>query len=197
MQLRQPQLPRQPPRNGIGEIHLQRSSLVSTILKKAIHTPIVVLRSPPATGKTSLLDLIQVTIEQRNDENTKLVRLSIRGGLNDDAKLVECLFTEILGRRFYGEHCHQSLNENTLTLFNSLITNDTWILLDDVQLAYPNENFWNVVMKDFVEAAARHNVNNLHVVIACTYELASSHHGSYRPTTVVDNLRLTKKEAEQ
>ena len=177
-------LPRSPPRNGIGEVQLQRNSLVGTILENA--NPIVVVRSPPATGKTSLLDLIQSNIDQR--ENSKLVRLTLRGGLTDE-KLIECLFIEIFG--YYEER--QSINALT---FSSL-TADTWILLDDAQLAFQNKNFWKVVVKD-LEAAGR-KVNNLHVVIAGTYDLASQgsppyHFSEYRP--MVD-FQLTKEEAEQ
>lgn len=148
--------------------------------------PIVVVRSPPATGKTSLLDSMQETIKAR--ENSHLVRLALWEGLTDQ-QLMECSFCA-----FFGEcDARKSIDADA---FSSLTT-DTWVLIDDAQLAHQNKNFWKVVMKD-LEAAGR-KVKNAHVVVAGMFELASQgstphHFSECRPGV---DFQLTKEEAEQ
>jgi len=73
-----PRLPPSPPRNGIANavFVLAREHLVSDIIDG--DRPIVVIRSAPATGKTSLLDLTEKALLQRDD--TKVVRFPIIRG---------------------------------------------------------------------------------------------------------------------
>ena len=55
-------LPPCPPRNGIrlADVQLDRTEVVNNIRERA--NPIVIIRSPPATGKTSLLDLTETAL---------------------------------------------------------------------------------------------------------------------------------------
>jgi len=166
--------PHSPPRNGIwrAAVKLDRSRFVSFITSNA--NPIVIIRSPPATGKTSLLDLTEAFLKR--SPNTKIVRFPVSGN-NDN--LLSRLELEVS-------------HKLTPQVLNAL-DRHTWILIDDAQLAFENEAFWKVVIKDIETANSTH----IHVVIAATYDLMSQ--GStpcvFTNYAHVGDLRLTATEA--
>jgi len=76
-------------------------------------------------------------------------------GVEDD-RLIETL------ERSLGVRCDDIKSLTSLT-------SDTWLLIDDAQLAFKAKIFWKVVVKDF-EALG---FDRIHVVIAATYDLVS------------------------
>ena len=173
---RLPRLPASPPRDGItcaGTV-LERQDLVSSIIETA--TPIAILHSSPATGKTSLLDLICDVLSQK--ENTTVVRLPL---LSTDSEVLINALQEELGVNV----------RNVETL-----PGDTWILLDDAQLAFDATLFWVAIVKYL---GSRHLSKRIHIVIAATYDLANQ--GS-TPYAFVEHphiydLKLSTVEAEK
>lgn len=168
--------PPYPPRNGISRaaVRLPRQVLIEKIVDEK--RPILIIQSPPATGKTSLLDLTQEALGYSPDR--QVVRFSISGYDNDG----------LLGR------LADKLGVGSLPDgFEQLSKQETWILIDDAQLAFQTECFWKVLIKD-VETSQRH----IHVVVAATFDLMSQgltplHFAEYHH---VQDLRLSAQEAE-
>lgn len=94
------------------------SELVSHIWKGA--NPIVILRSPPATGKTSLLDLTETALTANN--NNRVVRLNLIE--DDDKNLLKLL------ERQLGVH-DDRVDSLIIKSYHRL-----WLLMDDAQLAF-------------------------------------------------------------
>ncbi len=117
-----PRLPDSPPRNGIyrAGFLLLREELVSKIIERA--KPIMIIHSAPATGKTSLLDLTQKFLEQ--EDNTSVLRFNT---FTADAVV---LITALKGLLGVPLHEIESISRNT------------WILIDDAQLAFTAAAFW-------------------------------------------------------
>jgi hypothetical protein len=169
-----PRLPPSPPRDGIGmaPFTLLRDALVSRILVLAKRT--VILRSPPATGKTSLIDLTEKRLLETTE--AKVIRINI-GEFVDDQGLINTL------REALGVNC-----DNIGTL-----SGDTWILIDDAQLAFNAERFWKIIVKDFTR------IDSVNVVIATTYDLLSQGTTPYSfgEQKHISGLLLTPEEAEE
>ena len=169
-----PELPPSPPRNGIerAEFVLARENLVSTIIARA--RPIAIIRSPPATGKTSMLDLVEKSLKQR--DNTRIVRVAVH---------YECENLQALERDLGVRLSCRAEVRN--------LVGDTWILIDDAQLAFKDEIFWKVIIKDLESMNC-----GIRVIIAATYDLASQgstpYHFSEYPHFC--DLSLTPQEAE-
>lgn len=74
------------------------------------------------------------------------------------------------------------------------LPSDTWILIDDAQLAFKAADFWKVVMKDLEVSRSK----RIHVVIAATYDLASQGTTPYMFSEYphLFDLRLTSEESE-
>eukprot|EP00529_Nitzschia_sp_RCC80_P012126 CAMPEP_0113462804 /NCGR_PEP_ID=MMETSP0014_2-20120614/12302_1 /TAXON_ID=2857 /ORGANISM="Nitzschia sp." /LENGTH=566 /DNA_ID=CAMNT_0000354721 /DNA_START=90 /DNA_END=1790 /DNA_ORIENTATION=+ /assembly_acc=CAM_ASM_000159 len=168
-------LPASPPRNGIfsAEFVLAREDLVSRIMARA--RKIAIIRSPPATGKTSLLDLIEKSLRER--DNTSVVRVRCRGDHG--------LLQELEGH--LGVTLSVGADVDTLH-------GETWILIDDAQLNFDDEKLWKVVIKDLENMES----NRIRIIIAATYDLASQgttpYHFAEYPH--FSNLILTTQEAE-
>ena len=175
-------LPPSPPRNGVrlANVQLDRIELVNKIRKRA--NPIIIIRSPPATGKTSLLDLTEMALTSNTSGfKNRVTRLDLNG--RDDQNPMT-LLEKKLGASL------------TIEEIRSLITDDhhLWILIDDAQLAFKAESFWKVVMKDFEVVGSR----NIHVVIAATYDLSSQGTTPYSfgEYPHILDLKLLRQEAE-
>ena len=134
----------------IRKNHLPRSDVVQQIYATAKSQQYVVIGASAATGKTSLLQLVEKELEQ---EGANVIRLSIldRG-------------TGVLFEQLEGEGIGN--NKKLRELKN------TWLLLDDAQNAYANEYapFWQFVVKTISSAGVD---DNLFVVIAATYDLST------------------------
>lgn len=171
-----PQLPPPPPRNGIlrAQIQLARQALVLQVILKA--NPVAIVRSPPGTGKTSLLDLTGKALNQM--DNTRVVRFPISQGDGLKARL----------ERLVGV---------TLPDEVQFLPGKTWILVDDAQLAHSNEHFWKLILKDLEVSGCK----RFHIVIAAAYDLRSQGTTPYifdeYPHTGILDLKLTLEEAEE
>jgi len=174
--------PPSPPRNGVNNavVKIPRQELV----KKILSNRIVVIRSPPATGKTSLLDLTEAALERSERPNVKVVRLDIVAGMPEKTTTQGLL-----------AHLGDELRVGCLPNgFRKLPEDqDTWILIDDAQLAFGAEGFWQVVIKYLENLPQR----SLHVVVAATYDLKS--HGTtpvvFEDYPHLQDLRLSAGEA--
>ena len=132
--------------------HLKRTNVVNRIISTARERQHVVVGSSPATGKTSLLQLVEQIVER--DEAT-VIRFSPRHrGLGT-------LFS-ILAEEGFPASGTSKLKQ----------LRNTWLMLDDAQSAYGEEYFpfWEYVVKDVQAADVS---NNVFVVIGATYDLAT------------------------
>jgi hypothetical protein len=120
-----------------------------------------------------LLDLTQYSLEKR--KGTKVVRIPISSG---DGMLQR--LERLVGVRVPDEL--ESLSE------------DTWILIDDAQLAFEAKAFWKVAIKD-VEASRSRRIQ---VVVAATCDLASAGTTPYIFSEYrhLYGLKLTGEESE-
>lgn len=174
--VRSTEKPLSPPRNGIrtAAVKLAREPLVRRIIESR---KIMIIRSPPATGKTSLLDLTKEALTARSG-NVKIVRFPMIEGQSSTDGLLRTL---------------KDLLEVGLDLPYGFeeINRETWILIDDAQLAFQAVGFWQVVIKSL------ENFPNLHVVIAATHDF---HHIGTTPIIFAEyphlqDLRLSLEEA--
>lgn len=142
------------PVDGIAasKVRLPRAELVDWVVGKAREGRYVIVRSPPGTGKTSLLRLVQDCV---TEESGLVYRIS--GIAQSNSKeLFEDLEAEL------GEPRRNLLKQTT---------DDIWIFVDDAQLSFSPEydSFWNFLMKRLADVEN----SNVKVVIAATYDLAS------------------------
>jgi hypothetical protein len=181
--LQQPAPPKSPSLKNDGistdKLHLPRVKVVQSIYDAALLRQHVVVSSPAATGKTSLLQLLhnKLEIEERN---VTVLRINM-----NDKDTVDDLFVQLARKGIY----------NDLEKLKALEI-QTWLLLDDAQNCYhPDfEPFWKFVVKALSTADVERNV---FVVIAATYNLST-------PTSPVsfDGLKrirpdVTEKEARR
>ena len=135
----------------INREHLERSELVGRVIQETREgKQHVVVGSPPATGKTSLLQLIEK--EYRNAYNaTRVIKLTINESMKP-----QFLFDHLDGKGI-------SQDADKLAQLG-----DTLLLIDDAQNAYSTEfnGLWQFVVKHVGSAEKR---GKLFVVIATTY----------------------------
>ncbi|CAB9501593.1 expressed unknown protein [Seminavis robusta] len=169
-----PRFPPSPPRDGItnAPFTLFRHEFVTRVLDFAKKT--VILRSPPATGKTSLIDLTEKKLRETTE--ARVIRINV-GECVDDQGLIDMLVEEL------GVRCNK---------IGSLL-GDTWVLIDDAQLAFDAQRFWKIVVKDFSR------IDSVNVVIAATYDLQSQGTTPYSfgEQTHISDLLLSPEEAEE
>ena len=136
----------------LGKQHLSRSDTLQRIYEAAKGNQYVVLGSPPATGKTSLLQLLQQSL--KTEKGANVIRFPVRSKPADVLvqKLAEKGITD-------DEEAMQKLQ-------------NTWLLIDDAQNAYDPaySGFWEMIVKDGSVFCAK----GLFVVIAATYDLNTS-----------------------
>lgn len=159
---------------SIHKKHLPRAEIVKEIYNTAKEQQFVVIGSPAATGKTSLLQLLGKALKEEKGANVLKINVSDVGL---DAML----------QRFHEKGIVDD-EEKLQQLRN------TWLLLDDAQNAYATRYapLWQLVIKTISKADVD---NNLFVVIAATYDLST-------PESPVDfaaiahiNPKVSKPEA--
>ena len=157
----------------LGKQHLSRCDTLQRIYEAAKENQYVVLGSPPATGKTSLLQLLQKSLSEKG---ANVIRFPIRSEADALVK---------------------NLAENGITANEEVMQKlkNTWLLIDDAQNAYDlaYNKFWEIIVKDGSAFCAK----GLFVVIAATYDLNTAPSPvSFGSMTHVDpNLSLTEAEA--
>jgi hypothetical protein len=135
----------------LERLHLPREQKMEEILRTARQRQHVVIGSPPATGKTSLLQLIR---HKLRSQGANVIRMSLRDvGVDSLSKQLE--------------------NKGIVNDYDELEKiRNTWLLLDDAQSVYDSKYFplWQFLVKDIASADVG---NNLFVIIAATHDLGT------------------------
>jgi hypothetical protein len=168
--------------------HLRRENLVVQVLEHAQRCGFVVIRSPPATGKTSLAQLIGVELEKSQEA---VCYLPMRPSVSEGA---EWLFLQL--RASSGIN----LNSKEETIVNLAKVNRTWVLLDDAQNAYDEKYwpFWEALVKD-LNSRLGDVASKIRCIIVATYDLStpkSPVQFSSIPHIPANGHRLTISDAE-
>ena len=141
--------------------HLERKDIVQNVIEVASASQYVVIGSPPATGKTSLMQLVGVALETAGQ---KVCYFAVRPG--DEG--VKWLFDKLV------------LSAG-IDLRNGIWTSAAlrdfprvWILIDDAQNAYDKQfwSFWEALVKD-LRSTLGGAADKLRCVIAATYDLST------------------------
>ena len=130
--------------------HLPRASVVQQIYDTAKERQHVVIGSSAATGKTSLLQLLEKRLDE--EQGATVVRIS-------------------MNRMYTNESFMGRLAEEGIALSKLKKVKNTWLLLDDAQNAYSRDfdPVWQFVIKEIGGAGVD---DELFVVIAATYDLS-------------------------
>jgi len=161
---------------------INRESLVQSVIDTAKLDHFVVIGSPPATGKTSLMQLIQADLEKQGE---KVFFLPLRQSRGD----VDWLFSRLV------DGVGVNLRDRELTEKALGNLEQVWILIDDAQNGYDKVYwpFWEALVKDL------HTVNKkLRCVVAATYDLVSI--GSpvvFKHLPHISSLALSTTEADE
>ena len=112
----------------------------------------------------------------RERTEARVIRINV-GECLDDQGLIDMLVEEL------GVRCNK---------IGSLL-GDTWILIDDAQLAFDAQRFRKIVVKDFTR------IDSVNVVIAATYDLKCQGPTPYScgEHTHISDLLLSPEEAEE
>jgi hypothetical protein len=164
----------------IDRPHLPRTEAVSEIIDLAKREQFVVLSSPPATGKTALLQLVQHTLYHNEGATVKLLPLTAYSTVEDIKTELD-----LLGISPWADPT-ETIDENT------------WILLDDAQNWYSRDYwpFWQFLIQNlplesfgrcFVVVATTHDLFDL----ASPVKFASLPHFSKR------RLSISEHEADE
>jgi hypothetical protein len=134
--------------------HLPREAAVEELYNTAKLRQHVVLGSSAATGKTSLLQLLEKKLER--EEGTTVLKINLNRGFT------ATYFLERLAKE-------AGIEQSTLKKVKN-----TWILFDDAQNAYDKEYdaLWHFVVKEI--GGVDETEGNLFVVIAATYDLRTA-----------------------
>ena len=133
--------------------HLSRTDIVNEIISTARSKQHVVVRAPPATGKTALLQLVRESLLKGG---AKVIDVDVR---NDG---VDKLYNDGMMLRQEGIVTQKSrLRE----------LKNTWLLLDDSQNAYSTQYhpFWQLIIKTIQGLG---DECDLRVIISATYDLS-------------------------
>ena len=138
--------------------HLGREKVVQEIFETALEKQFVVLGSPAATGKTSLLQLLEQALKVRAKEKQQECRV-IR------------FHTVDIGADALIRQLEKKGISNDVEVLRQ--HKNTWLLIDDAQNVYASKYapFWHIVVKGIISAGVLGQ--NLFVVIATTYNLAT------------------------
>eukprot|EP00523_Entomoneis_sp_CCMP467_P012077 CAMPEP_0168717728 /NCGR_PEP_ID=MMETSP0724-20121128/149_1 /TAXON_ID=265536 /ORGANISM="Amphiprora sp., Strain CCMP467" /LENGTH=468 /DNA_ID=CAMNT_0008764213 /DNA_START=9 /DNA_END=1415 /DNA_ORIENTATION=+ len=132
--------------------HLRRDAVVNSIIAAARSRQFVVVGAPPATGKTSLLQLVENNLRQKHGATVHRLHLKDTG----ETHLLERLK-------------NKGIEEDRLDDLENC-----WLILDDAQNVYDDEkysNFWQFIVK----AIGSSNVDDkLFVIIAATYDYGTT-----------------------
>ncbi|CAB9523448.1 expressed unknown protein [Seminavis robusta] len=152
-----------PPRSGVkrAPVRVLRLNVVDETIQLATSKSVCIIWSPPATGKTSLLDLLEDTLETGGVNSVKrLIMIEEAEATKNTEGLLKWLREELgVTKDLPGGYSELNPNKNT------------WILIDDAQLVYGEacRGFWLAVVKHLENSPVR----NVYVAIAATYDLNS------------------------
>jgi hypothetical protein len=129
--------------------YLKRKDTVAEIIRLTRERKHVVLGSPPATGKTALLQFVKK--ELRNDERIKVVHRCLTTLVKVERVVAQL---EKLGIKNDDDSCTDE-SANAADTYR-----ETWILLDDAQNWYAEEywSFWQRIVKQLPAFAARRSM---------------------------------------
>jgi hypothetical protein len=156
--------------------HLPRSEVVEEIYKAARSNQHVVIGSSAATGKTSLLQLLEKRLMEE-EEGASVIRINMNSTDTADSLLQQLAEEGI---------CKEVKKLRRVK--------NTWLLLDDAQNAYDRkfDPFWHFVVKGIAGAEVDENV---FVIIAATYDLSTPESpADFRGLEHIDP-NVTKEEA--
>lgn len=161
--------------------------MVDEIIKQATSKSVCIMRSPPATGKTSLLDLLEDTLETGDVNSVKrLIMVEEAEATKNTVGPLKWLREE-LGVTKDLPGGHSELNPNT----------NAWTLIDDAQLVFGEacRGFWQAAVKHLENSP----VKSVCVVIATTHDLNSqgSTHVIFRDCPHVKDVVFTMQESEE
>ena len=122
--------------------HLPRSQVIQAIYDTALEKQHVVLGSSAATGKTSLLQLLEKRLMEEEEEGASAIRINMNSTDTADSLLQQLAEEGI---------CKEVKKLRSLE--------KTWLLLDDAQNAYDRkfDPFWHFVVKEIAGACVEDN----------------------------------------
>eukprot|EP01088_Endostelium_zonatum_P019768 TRINITY_DN69_c0_g1_i16.p1 TRINITY_DN69_c0_g1~~TRINITY_DN69_c0_g1_i16.p1 ORF type:complete len:670 (+),score=70.36 TRINITY_DN69_c0_g1_i16:792-2801(+) len=153
-----------------------RKNTCSSVLNVLLESKLVVFKSPPYTGKSSLLTLLKLYIEGNPPELLKAFSIGKNAMRTDDpvAKVVRKTFlgltsSDLANENNFKKHWQETTGESWMDWFNC--TQPTFILMDETQVIYDIVSdtqkmmhpFWSTI-KDKTA-----NNNNLHVLCFTSY----------------------------
>jgi hypothetical protein len=165
--------------DGISITHnrwyLPRSDVVQAIYSTCKMKQYAVIGSPPATGKTSLLQLLEKGLE---DKESNVIRLYI---------------TDVGPEELMAKLARQGVVDDERLLRE---LKPTWVLLDGAQNAYAQKNipFWQFVVKGI----SSYDLDNLFFVIAASYDLSTPNSPvDFGAMAHINNLNVSEAEARE
>jgi len=164
---------------SMSKNHLPRSDVVQEIFSTATKQQYVVIGSAPATGKTSLLQLLKKGVEEKGHT---VIRLNITDVGPDELTAELARDGIVKNERKLKEFCQNS--------------SAVWLLLDDAQNAYAEKyaRFWQFVVKGI----SSYDIDNLFVVIAATYDLSTPDSPvDFRAIEHINNVNISENEARE
>ena len=168
--------------------HLRRKDAVVDIVKLTRERKHIVLGSPPAMGKTSLLQLVKKELLQQDDKIKVLHRC-----LTNLVK-VERVVAK-LGKLGIKDDEDSSSDEDGkgASAETPYTYRETWILLDDAQNWYAEEywSFWQHIVKHLPIVCSK----AFYVIIAATYDLST--HSSPVQFATLEHYRQTAIQEEE
>ena len=141
--------------NGVfpGQRRLSRKNVLNQLNKKLVieNKKFVIMASPPATGKTSILQMFS---EIPRISSPLIIYIRLR----QDIELFELLRQNGIDLKNY-------------TLTFEPVETQCYLLLDDAQLAYDKKDFWETLIKDIKALTL---LKHIKVVISATHLLGGS-----------------------
>jgi len=149
--------------DGLGDLEkrdfLPRASLVQKVLERTRETGLLIISSPPGTGKTSLLTLLKAKLKESKDIVTGIV-LRPSNPQKEDFNLFDFVKNKT-GVSYEQESLADGLKSKS----------EIWILFDDAQRLYNQkfDAFWEDIVKN--RGNERFGKTKIRVVVAATYYL--------------------------
>lgn len=149
------------------ESNISRKDLVKEATDLARHNLFLVVSSPPGTGKTSLLQLVQNGLREENEASApgKIVGFDVRpSDVNGDLNLFD----------YVDKKTGVSFENKTLAT-NLKGCSEVWLLFDDAQRLYGDEfqSFWEDVVKQKSKEPFGKKTKVI-VVVFATYYLSTT-----------------------
>ena len=170
---------------------IARDGLVTDALQKTRKGRILVVGSPPGTGKTSLSQLLQEKLRIEKDESQKRIKGFYLRPTNSPDDLFQWV-EDKTGISFRNQELRKDLNEYS----------EVWLLFDDAQMLYDETKygaFWDCIVKQKRQLEIAFGETAVYVVVFATYYLSGSPSSPYcfidQERLSASNLLFTKDEA--